>query len=513
MLSRPLPIAAAALLLAALAAAPPAEAAKNPPNVIVVVTDDQAAQTMSREVMPAVDRLLVRDGVRFTSSVVATPLCCPSRSAFLSGQYGHNNGVLWNAPGYRDLRGKGNTLPVWMKRAGYRTAHVGKYLNGYRSAVDDPAEPAPGWSQWHTFLDPTTYYSTPYSVNGRLRESGTEPAQHTTSLINEAAASMIRRFGPGRRPLFMVVDQFAPHRSGGPSLVSRCGPPGPEPTIDDADAFTGAPLPQPPSFNEADATDKPAFIRERDPYDAAEIAALERTYGCSLASLRGVDRGVGQIWRELGRIGERRETALIFTSDNGFYFGEHRLSFEKTVPYRESLEVPLAMRLPSGLGRGRTVDELVANVDLPATILDLAGAEPCRSGSKCRALDGRSLLGLAGGRGAGWPADRAIPLELDTGGKPADAYTPCAYEGLRTVDEIYLHHTAATGADGSCAPVDERERYDLAADPAQLANRLFQPSPMESMLEAALAARAERLSTCAGIRGRDRRQGSRPFCE
>lgn len=514
----PLLTAITALLLAA--SPPAATAAMAPPNVIVVVTDDQAAQTMNPQVMPIVDRLLVRAGVQFTNSVVATPLCCPSRSVFLSGQYGHNNGVLWNAPGYRDLEGKHNTLPVWMERAGYLTAHVGKYLNGYRYAVDDPAEPAPGWSQWHTFIDPTSYYSTPISDNGRLRESGTEARDHTTSIINRTAVEMIRRFGPGKRPLFMVIDQFAPHRSGGPSLVPRCAPPGPEPAIRDADAFADAPLPQPPSFNEADAADKPSFVRDRDPYDAADIAALQRTYGCSLASLQAVDRGVGQIWRQLGRIGERRNTALVFTSDNGLYFGEHRLSFEKTVPYRESVEVPLAMRLPAASKpaprRGGTVDRLVANVDLPATILDLAGAEPCRSRSKCRVLDGRSLLRLAGGeagKASGWPADRAIPLELDTGGKPADPFTPCVYQGLRTADEVYLHHTAATGADGSCSPVDEAEHYDLGPDPFQLTNLLFQPSPMETMIEAALARRAEGLSGCSGIRGRDHRAAGRSFCE
>lgn len=498
------------LLGAGLSAAPAAAAAR--PNVIVVVTDDQAEATMSPEVMPEVNRRLVRGGIRFTNSVVPTPLCCPSRSVFLSGQYGHNNGVLWNAPGYRDLRAKGNTLPVWMQRAGYRTAHVGKYLNAYRYAVEDPAEPAPGWDQWHTFLDPTSYYSAPYSVNGRLRESGTDPRQNTTAIINRTAVEMVRRFVPRKRPLFMVVDQFAPHRSGGPSQVERCAAPGPEPLLRDAEAFAATPLPRPPSFNEADVADKPSFIRERRPYDEAQLTAMERSYGCSLASLRGVDRGFGQLWRALGRSGERPNTALVFTSDNGFYFGEHRLSFEKTVPYRESVDVPLAMRLP-GVRGGRAVDRLVANVDLPATILDLAGGTPCKRRGRCRVLDGRSLLDLVGDGAPAWPADRAIPLELDTDGRPADAFSSCAYLGLRTAEEIYLRHTAATGASRDCSPVDESEHYDLVADPNQLGNLLFGPTPAETIAAAALAARAESLSSCTGIEGRDRPTPGRAFCE
>ena len=125
---------------------------------------------------------------------------------------------------------------------------------------------------------------------------------------------------------------------------------------------------------------------------------------------------------------------LVFTSDNGLYFGEHRLSFEKTVPYRESVEVPLAIRFPPRLvppgRRGRPVGELVANVDLPATILDLAGAEPCRSAGRCRTLDGRSLLGLAAAGRRRWPADRAIPLELDTGGQAGRSLQPVRLPGL-----------------------------------------------------------------------------------
>lgn len=508
----------AASVVALHLSADPAAAAPGPPNVIVVVTDDQAASTATPAVMPALDRVVARPGARFVNSVVPTPLCCPSRSVFLSGQYGHNNGVLWNAPGYSDLEAKRNTLPVWMRRAGYRTAHVGKYLNGYRFAADDPAEPAPGWSQWHTVLDPTSYYSAPFSINGRLRRSGTSPAEHTTAIINRTAVEMVRRLaGRGERPLFMVVDQFAPHRSGGPSAVERCEQPGPEPLVADAAAFADAALPRPPSFNEADAADKPSFIREREPFGGEQIAQIERSYGCMLASLRGVDRGIDQIWRELGRIGERRNTAIAFTSDNGFPLGEHRLSFEKTVPYRESHEVPLAIRLPRDMGpaRGLVEDRLVANVDLPATIIDLAHAEPCRARGDCRVLDGRSLVPLALGRTGGWPEERAIPLELDTGGEPADPLTPCVYAGLRTIDLVYLRHASAAGADGVCepSPEAERERYDLTADPNQLTNLLAEPDPLEVALESELIRRTERLGECAGIRGQDPRQGRRPFCE
>ena len=511
----------AALLLALLACALPATAvAKAPPNVIVIVTDDQAPGTFTPEVMPITTRVVADPGALFSTAANSTPLCCPSRASFLSGQFGHNDGVLWNAPGYRALERKNNTLPVWMKRAGYVTAHVGKYLNAYVFAQRDPGAVAPGWMQWHTFVDPNSYYSAPFMQNGEVGETGTRPRDYTTSVINRTAARMIRRYVPRKRPLFMVVDQFAPHRSGGPSRVERCAAPGPEPAIADAGAFADAPLPLPPSFDEADVSDKPSFIQARPQLDAARLAALERTYRCTLASLQEVDRGVGEIWRQLGAAGERRNTALIFTSDNGLYFGEHRLSYEKIVPYRESLEVPLAMRLPATArprpGSGITVPQLVANVDLTATILDLAGADPCRKRGDCRTLDGRSLLGLAAGRTAGWPTDRAIPLELDTGGRPADANSSCTYQGMRTATEIYLEHTSIADAEGDCAPADEREHYDLTTDPFQLQNLLaLPPDPAaEALRTAALANRAAKLHRCTGIRSkRPSNNGGRPYCE
>lgn len=489
------------------------------PNIIVVVTDDQTAASLNPQVMPNVERLIAGPGARFLNSSNPTPLCCPSRAAFLSGQYGHNNGVLWNAPGYRALEHKRNTLPVWMKRAGYETAHVGKYLNAYRYSQRDPGAVAPGWMQWHTFTDPNSYYATPVANNGRFARTGTRPRDYTTTVINRTAVRMVRRFVPRERPLFMVVDQFAPHRSGGPSLVPRCGAPGPEPALRDRDAFAAAALPRPPSFNEPDASDKPSFIRDRDPYGDPQLQALQRTYGCTLASLQAVDRGVKGIWKALGRAGERRNTAIVFTSDNGLYFGEHRLSFEKIVPYREGLEVPLAIRLPRGTSPtpapGIEVPQLVANLDLPATILDLAGADPCRSRSDCRTLDGRSLVGLAAGRSRGWLADRAMPLELDTGGRPADSLSSCTYHGVRTAGQIYLRHTSVSDATGTCSPVFEIERYDLMDDPAQLTNLFADPADPagEAMIEAGLSMRTDELARCAGIEGRDRRVGGRPFCE
>ena len=258
-------------------------------------------------------------------------------------------------------------------------------------------------------------------------------------------------------------------------------------------------------------------IRRAFRLTAAENQPGRERLAVKTGALGAVDRGAGQIWKALGRAGERRNTAIIFTSDNGLYFGEHRLSFEKIVPYRESLDVPLAMRLPAATKpapeSGRVVSDLVANVDLTATILDLAGAEPCRRSNDCRTLDGRSLVDLAAGRDDDWPSNRRIPLELDTGGKPPDANSSCAYVGFRSAAEIYLRHTSAAGSDRVCEPTDQVEYYDLLDDPAQLTN-LFPGAVagIDPTLEAVLQRRADALAECAGISGRDEPTGSRPFC-
>jgi arylsulfatase A-like enzyme len=166
-------------------------------------------------------------------------------------------------------------------------------------------------------LDPVRYYGFTYAEDGQVRTLDDDRAHYATKVFNREAVRTIRQLGS--RPLFMVVDQLAPHRWPGPvGKVAGCPPAAPEPAPRDGDLFAHHRLPRPPSFNEPDVADKPSFIRDRPQFDRSEIDAIRTGYRCGLASLRAVDRGVGQIWRELGKAGERRNTAIIFTSDNGF---------------------------------------------------------------------------------------------------------------------------------------------------------------------------------------------------
>ena len=496
----------------------PAARADGRPNIIVVQTDDQDAAALTRQVMPKTVKLLRRKGTTFTDYVDSGPLCCPSRAVMLTGQYGHNNGVTWDNPDpYGDLREKRNTLPVWLHRAGYRTAHLGKYLNLYAKAVGDPNEVAPGWDEWHTVLDPVDYYDYVLRENGRAVRHGEHEDDYLTTVLNDKAVRMIHRYVPHRRPLFMAVDQFAPHASYVPHSKRCHGLAVPAPGDDDL--FKHEPLPTPPSFNEADVSDKPSFVQARHSFQPAGIELLAEQYRCRLASLREVDRGVKRIVGALRSEHELGNTAIVFTSDNGWLEGEHRIPGGKVAPYEEDLHTPLVIRLPKAMRRShgapRRLSSTVANIDLAPTLLQLAGAKPCSRAGHCRTLDGRSLLKAIRTDGRRWPKHRGILLELEKPGPRAGAYTPCHFEGVRTSAQVYVeYHSATERQAGICIQREEVEHYDLRADPFELDNTYPAPTgSVDAALETALAARVDRLRDCAGIEGRDPEPPSGHYCE
>ncbi len=500
---------AAIALLAGLCA--PAAAKRAPrPNIVVIVTDDQAVPTLRQDTMPTVSGELMARGTSFTDAIVTTPLCCPSRASMLTGEYAHNNGVFRND--YRQLREKSSTLPAWLQHAGYRTIHVGKYLNLYRKAHGPEAEAAPGWDVWHTIQEPNTYYDYDLSVNGRVVHYGTADRDYLTDVLSRRAARLARRSAARKRPFYLQLDEWAPHesrgRAAGPCSSGHDAVPGPS----DEGLYATEPLPEPPSFNEEDVSDKPSFIQHQTPLD---VESVERNYRCALASLRAVDRGVEKLYGALRKAGELDDTVVVFTSDNGYFYGEHRLRY-KVDPYEEALRVPLIISAPSRLLGGaaspREVGEPAASIDIAPTLLELAGAKPCRARRKCRVMDGRSLVPLLEGEQGTWPQDRAVLVEYRS---RFNDFVSCAYRGVRAAGQFYVEHTMVPNfTTGQCEPKLEVEHYDLGADPFEL-NNLYPADPMTPLAQQqlALASRAVTLQSCAGVEGRDKRRGARPFCE
>jgi N-acetylglucosamine-6-sulfatase len=442
--------------------------AQNPPafrpNVVMIMTDDQTVESM--RVMPNVKTLLADQGVTFDNSFVSYALCCPSRATYLTGQYAHNHGVMGNAApngGYYKLDST-NTLPVWLQRAGYQTIHIGKYLNGYgtRNATEVP----PGWGLWYGSVDPTTYrfYNYTLNENGRTVNYGTGTGNYQTDVYAQKAVNQIAAQAADPRPFFLSVAFLAPHAGAprDPDDPSGLGTPSPAPRH--RNVFRAQALPIPPSFNEADVSDKPAVVRNRPLLTAGRINGIREMYQQRLESLLAVDEAVARIVSQLSAIGKLDQTYIIFTSDNGFFHGEHRVPQGKVLLYEPSIRVPLIIRGPN-IPAGQHRSQFVENIDLAPTIIAATRAQPGR------VMDGRSLLPFAHDRLL--HSGRDLLLETPT------------YSAIRTPNWVYAEHV--TG---------ERELYNLARDRDQL-NSVHNDLGLASV-KANLAMRLARLRGCSG---------------
>jgi N-acetylglucosamine-6-sulfatase len=452
--------------------------APTPPNVIVFMTDDQTLESL--RVMPKVQSLLGDKGITFSNFVVSNPRCCPSRATFLTGQYSHNNGVMTNRPpdGGFDLFGdQQSTLPAALQGAGYQTIHIGKYLNGY--GRPNPRQIPPGWDTWQTSPSTGTYAYWGFTLNknGDLKTYSTANRDYHSDVMSRLGVKNVKREAERAGPFFMTVSFLAPHGGDNPR----------EPQTDDrprlawpaprhAGDFKNEPLPMPPSFDEADISDKPIFIQDKPRLSPEAEKKIRSRYRMQLESLLAVDEAVDEVVRALGKTGERSNTLLIFTSDNGYYHGQHRLTQGKVIPYEPAIRVPLVMRGP-GIVQGADSGALVSNIDLAPTILDLTGVATLRT------PDGRSLGPLLADPGAAWGNE----VLLESGG-PSDAVSR---RGVRTPEWKYVEWI-----NGSTLAVEAVELYDLVADPDELVNRAGVPAYAVTQNE--LAARLATLRTCTG---------------
>jgi N-acetylglucosamine-6-sulfatase len=475
-----------ATVLCAVAAAPAAAAER--PNLVVIMTDDQTAEEMSA--MPRTRGLLAHQGVTFDRSYVSYPVCCPSRATFLTGQYAHNHGVMGLYPpsgGYGRFD-KRDALPVWLKRSGYFTAHLGKFLNGYGD--QRTADVPPGWSDWRATVDYSTYSMWGYTLNenGRLRTYGRpfheDPRWYQTDVLARKAAELVDRRA-GRGPFFVSLNLLAPHHESR-AIGRRTGQ-----IVRPAPRHRRAAVALPArtaSFDERDVSDKPGFIRRRvRRLRAGDVARIQRVAIQRRRALLAVDDAVARVVGALRRTGELDETYIVFTSDNGYLQGEHGIRSGKMLPYDPSTKVPLLIRGP-GLPQGATSRELVANVDLAPTLLELAGASPGK------VLDGRSLIPFA--RQPGLRTRR--PILHETGGS--------RYVGRRGQDEAGGSHTLRRVLTYRAVRTPRwlyvryrgggRELYDLRRDPHQLsslhADRRYRST------RRALGRTLRRLAGCSG---------------
>ena len=231
----------------------------------------------------------------------------PSRATFLTGDYAHNHGITANNPGYPDLVDKKNVLPNWLRASGYRTALIGKFLHGWDDEnVKNPARAAPGWDDWELLERPPKYYDYRFGVNGKERKYGHRARNDVTRLLTRRAVKFVKRNDDRGKPFFLNMAYFAPHK-GRDDPRGNCDIAAvPDPR--DKGAFASEPLPEPPSFDEDDVSDKPAFIQR--------LHKIARTGGWSVGDLQpqiSLRAGIPGRRRSLGRQ-DRREVAQVAPS-------------------------------------------------------------------------------------------------------------------------------------------------------------------------------------------------------
>jgi N-acetylglucosamine-6-sulfatase len=438
-----------------LAFAPSAEAK---PNLLLIVTDDQRYDSLA--VMPSTR---ANFDIDFKTAIVTTPLCCPSRASILTGEYAHNHGVKTNLDAPIFTARAADSLGPWLQQQGYFTGLVGRYLNKYTFTDPLPAgfdearymvwdEDRNRLGNFHTIFTLREFWK---DANGDSHDevvaypNDANPAPYSTRVFGALGAGFIRRahdpaINPEGKPWALVVWPTAPHA---PLIV--------EPRYSDA---LVPPWTRAPSFLEEDLRDKPREVRELATSHGRSYFVSRRDK--TLRMLMSVDDMVERIWDTIDDYGERPNTAGIYSSDNGFFFGEHRLT-SKLLGYEESTRVPFRMAVP-GIGPVQIGRSTVANIDIAPTLMALAGAPALES------FDGQSLLPLLSGECL---CGRRVLIEN---------WFSREYQAVRAPRWKYIRWSS--GAE---------ELYALARDPYELENVARQPA--QAAILAALRAELDSL--------------------
>ncbi|MCB9146100.1 MAG: sulfatase [Anaerolineales bacterium] len=416
------------------------------PNIILVMTDDQPYHTV--DYMPFVKTELIKNGVQFENGVVTTPLCCPSRSSILSGQYAHNHNVLTNTLplGGATKFDPSLSFSILMQEVGYRTAYFGKYLNNYEDVQPYGAMP-PGWDVWKVFLSKNLsggeeaghmqyYYRFSQSENGAIVEYKNNEQSFSADVVTRNALEFIR--DSVNEPFFMTVGYYNPHS---PYIWAPRH----------KDSFRASTnwdwvLYRPPSFNEKDIRDKPDYISDLSPLSEDELNTAHLQI---LRSLLSVDDGVASIVAALEKAGLDENTIIVYISDNGMTLGDHRFGVTKNCPYESCIKIPFIVYAP-GYFEARTDTNLVANIDLYPTFATWAGFDVPET------VDGESMAALLEDPSTPWRDEILLehwPTEDGVGSLIPEFYS------IRTHEWKYTEYSTR-----------EVELYDLVNDPYELLN-------------------------------------------
>jgi N-acetylglucosamine-6-sulfatase len=428
-----------------------AATAAAPPNIVFVLTDDLSWNLV--QYLPQV-RALQSAGMTFNDYVVTDSLCCPSRSSIFTGRFPHDTGVFTNGGddgGFDYFHSHGEeaqTFATALRAKGYRTAMMGKYLNGYLPArTEGGSQPyvPPGWSEWDVAGNGYPEFNYNLNENHTVVHHGSAPQDYLTDVVASKGATFISSAARDHTPFLLEVATFAPH-----------APYTPAPR--DAADFPGLTAPRGPAFDTL-PSHAPPWLAGRTPLTTAEERAIDVAYRKRAQAVQAVDDLIATLRTTLAAAGVAGNTYLVFSSDNGYHMGEYRLNPGKMTAFDTDVRVPLVVAGP-GVPAGKTSDAAVANIDLAPTFEQAAGA-PVPA-----IVDGRSLLPLLrGGSGANWRTGNLVEhhgpdtTAADPDLPAANSGNPPSYEALRTDTYTYVEYV-----DGS------REYYDLSHDPGELHN-------------------------------------------
>jgi N-acetylglucosamine-6-sulfatase len=433
------------------------------PNIVFVLTDDLAWNLV--RYMPHV-LAMERRGETFSNYFVTDSLCCPSRASILTGRFPHNTRVFDNSPpegGYTVFHERGEeraTFATSLQRQGYRTALMGKYLNGYQPAAAEGGSSSyvpPGWNEWDVAGDGYPEYGYTMNSDGRASTYGFQARDYLTDVLARRGLRFIDRSAARHKPFMLELATFAPH-----------SPFTPAPR--DVKDFPGLRAPRTPAFDAANIA-APDWLSHFTPLDSQQIGEINRQFRKRAQAVQAVDRMIGQIEAELVAKGLAQSTYIVFSSDNGLHMGEHRLMPGKLTAFDTDIRVPLIVTGP-GVPAGRAVSDLAENIDLCPTFDQLGGAPVPPS------VDGHSLLALLHGRPApSWRKEILVEhhgrvLAPDDPDLPTrGAGNPPSYEAIRSSTSLYVEY-----GDG------EREYYNLLKDPFELRNIASQLAPAHERL-------------------------------
>jgi N-acetylglucosamine-6-sulfatase len=448
------------------------------PNILFILTDDQRWDTTGGThspsgafIMPRTRAELADQGIELTNAFMTTPVCCPSRASTLSGSYAHRTGVYRNVGtnGGADDFEDASTVGTWLQSAGYRTSLIGKYLNGYADLWPDNRTPyvPPGWTEWRGLRN-VAYYNyrmvEPDGMGGyEVVRHGSAPEDYLTDVMREKAKTFISDAVAAGEPFFLYLAFKAPH-------LPQIPAPRHEGT------FQHIPPWRPPSYNEPDVSDKPSWVQALGPQDSADLDQIRID---QLEMLRAVDEAIGGsatygitgIMEHIRKLGIADDTMVVFFSDNGWYWGEHRLR-AKNNPYEEDVRSPMFVYYPRLAPLPRKESRFALNIDLAPTFAELAGAGVpiAHDGvSLVRLLDGTAPTWRTDFLAEGWPARH--PWALVRGERWKYTELPVTPGDPNTPFEIEL--------------------YDLLADPYELQN--VASDPQYAVRIADMAARLRQL--------------------